>query len=372
MTNPTFGASAVRTFPAHPNLEHLKNEAKQRLEAIRLKAPRARLTEVQFQLAREYGYASWRELKADLDQRVPVANAIGNWIGFLSPDLRIALHVRNDGGVLAATMDSPDYGSFGFVPSDFTVSGGGLSLTLLKINVLYEAVWDATEDAWSGQWLQNGVALPLTLRRGVFPPAPTITGLDGIWEGLVPLDNPVRLIFHIRTDTHGTFASCDSPDRNGYNFPASSLNREGRKVAITMKTARILGDLSDDGKTIAAIFLQGNVDVPVILKRREPGAAILRLPDPPVVTVAPEILASYAGVYELSPGRLITITLEDGGLFAQLTHQSKYKIFAASSTEFFYRIVEARVTFQVGEDGYVPALHIYQNGRETLASRVAS
>jgi hypothetical protein len=64
--------------------------------------------------------------------------------------------------------------------------------------------------------------------------------------------------------------------------------------------------------------------------------------------------------------------LEDGALHAQLTHQSKYEIFAASSTEFFYRIVEARVVFQVGEDGYAPALRIYQNGRETLASRVTS
>ncbi len=362
----------MRTFPTRPNLEHLKNEAKQRLEAIRVKVPRARLTEVQFQLAREYGYASWRELKANLDQRVTGANVVGDWIGFLSPDLRVALHVRDNGGNLIATMDSPDYGSFGFSVQDFKINGDALSLTLLKINVLYEAAWDASTATWNGQWLQNGVALPLTLRRGVFPSNPIISGLDGVWEGLVALDNPIRLIFHIRTDTHGTFASCDSPDRNGYNFPASSLNREDRKVTIIMKTARITGDLGDDGKTISAIFSQGGIDAPVILKRREPGAAVLRLPDPPVIEVAPKILASYAGVYELSPGRLVTVTFDNGGLFAKLTHQPAYEIFAASQTEFFFRIVEARVVFKVEADGHVPVLTLHQNGRETQASRLLS
>jgi len=360
----------MRTFPVRPNLEHLKNEAKRRLESVRLAEPGIRLTDIQFQLAREYGYASWRELKADLDQRAAGQNAIGDWMGFLSPDLRIALHVHDNDGVLTATMDSPDYGRFGFAPSDFHVSGGNLSLTLLKINVRYEAVWDVAANAWSGQWRQNGVDLPLSLRRGVFQPAPTVIGLDGIWEGLMQLENPIRLIFHIRTDTHGTFASCDSPDRNGYNFPATSLSREDRKVAIIMKTARITGDLSDDDKTLSAVFMRGDLNVPVVLKRREPGAAILRLPDPPVVVVAAEILASYVGVYELSPGRLLTITFEDGRLHAQLTHQPAYEIFAASPTEFFYRVVEASVTFKVEADGQVPALIIHQNGRDTKALRI--
>lgn len=370
MTNPSFGASAVRTLPARPNLGYLKNQAKQRLEGARLTEPRARLTDIQFQLAREYGYASWRALKADLDQRAAGPNAIGDWIGFLSADLRVALHVRNDGDVLIATMDSPDYGSFGFAPSDFSVTGESLSLTLLKINVLYEATWDAATGEWRGQWLQNGVNLPLNLQRGVFPPAPTVTGLDGVWEGLLALDSPIRLIFHIRTDAHGTFASCDSPDRNGYYFPASSLSREDGQVVISMKTSRIVGELDDDGKVLKAIFSRGDLEASIVLKRREPGAAILRLTDPPVVDVAPEVLATYAGVYELSPGRLITLTAEGGRLYAQLTHQPKYEIFAVSQTEFFYRVVEARIRFEVQADGPVRALVIYQNGRETKAYRI--
>lgn len=57
----------VRALPAHPNLEHLKNEAKDRLRALRAADPAARLATAQFQVAREYGFASWRRLKAHVE-----------------------------------------------------------------------------------------------------------------------------------------------------------------------------------------------------------------------------------------------------------------------------------------------------------------
>jgi ankyrin repeat protein len=55
-------------LPAQPNLEHLKNEAKQRLKALRAQDPRAQLTGAQLAVARDYGFASWRALKAHVDE----------------------------------------------------------------------------------------------------------------------------------------------------------------------------------------------------------------------------------------------------------------------------------------------------------------
>lgn len=60
-------ASSARALPAQPSLEHLKNEAKQRLKALRAQHPRAQLTDAQLAVAREYGFASWRALKAHVD-----------------------------------------------------------------------------------------------------------------------------------------------------------------------------------------------------------------------------------------------------------------------------------------------------------------
>jgi ankyrin repeat protein len=56
-----------RKLPARPNLEHLRKEAKQRLKAMRAQDPAARLADAQLLIAREYGFASWRQLKAAID-----------------------------------------------------------------------------------------------------------------------------------------------------------------------------------------------------------------------------------------------------------------------------------------------------------------
>jgi ankyrin repeat protein len=56
-----------RPLPARPNLEHLRNEAKQRLKTLRTQDSAARLADAQRVIAREYGFASWRQLKAAVD-----------------------------------------------------------------------------------------------------------------------------------------------------------------------------------------------------------------------------------------------------------------------------------------------------------------
>jgi ankyrin repeat protein len=58
-----------RQLPARANLEHLRNEAKQRLKEIRTEHATAKLTDAQLLVAREYGFASWRQLKAAVDDR---------------------------------------------------------------------------------------------------------------------------------------------------------------------------------------------------------------------------------------------------------------------------------------------------------------
>jgi ankyrin repeat protein len=58
--------SAV-TLPARANLEHLRNEARQRLKTMRSESPAARLSEAQLLVARSYGFPSWRKLKSYVD-----------------------------------------------------------------------------------------------------------------------------------------------------------------------------------------------------------------------------------------------------------------------------------------------------------------
>jgi Ankyrin repeats (3 copies) len=61
LSNSSSGAS--RTLPKNPNLQHLKNQAKDLLRA----GSAASLADAQFQIARMYGFASWPKLKAHVE-----------------------------------------------------------------------------------------------------------------------------------------------------------------------------------------------------------------------------------------------------------------------------------------------------------------
>ncbi len=69
--DPSPSARRTRALPERPSLVHLKNEAKQRLKSLRQQNPQAKLAAVQLALAREYGFASWRQLKAHVDRSDP-------------------------------------------------------------------------------------------------------------------------------------------------------------------------------------------------------------------------------------------------------------------------------------------------------------
>ncbi len=63
------------TLPDRASLEYLRKVAKERLEALRRTKPDARLAEAQLAVAREYGFPSWRALKAEVERRREPARA---------------------------------------------------------------------------------------------------------------------------------------------------------------------------------------------------------------------------------------------------------------------------------------------------------
>jgi ankyrin repeat protein len=68
MTDETRGlAPAPRSLPDDPNLDWLRKQAKRMLAELRKANQAARLTDAQFDLARQYGFASWRALTAHVD-----------------------------------------------------------------------------------------------------------------------------------------------------------------------------------------------------------------------------------------------------------------------------------------------------------------
>jgi hypothetical protein len=56
-----------RELPPRPSLEHLKKQAKDRLEVLLQSDPKAQLADAQHDVARDYGFASWPKLKAHVE-----------------------------------------------------------------------------------------------------------------------------------------------------------------------------------------------------------------------------------------------------------------------------------------------------------------
>jgi serine-type D-Ala-D-Ala carboxypeptidase/endopeptidase len=95
---------------------------------------------------------------------------------------------------------------------------------------------------------------------------------------------------------------------------------------------------------------------------------------PPVVrkeiAVSPEVLERYVGKYDLAPNVVIAITREDARLFVQLTGQPKFELFASAEREFFLKVVDAQITFEMDADGRATRLILHQNGMHQPAKRV--
>jgi len=58
-----------RALPLLPHPDHLRKQAKARLAGLREKTPTTRLAEVQSVIAKEYGFANWGALQAEVTRR---------------------------------------------------------------------------------------------------------------------------------------------------------------------------------------------------------------------------------------------------------------------------------------------------------------
>jgi CubicO group peptidase (beta-lactamase class C family) len=89
------------------------------------------------------------------------------------------------------------------------------------------------------------------------------------------------------------------------------------------------------------------------------------------VIVAEELLQSYVGKYELSPGFILTVSKEGSQMKTQATGQSMVDIFPKSDTVFYLKVVEAQITFNKDENGTVKSLTLLQGGQEMTGEKLA-
>jgi hypothetical protein len=74
------------------------------------------------------------------------------------------------------------------------------------------------------------------------------------------------------------------------------------------------------------------------------------------------ILDDCAGFYQLEDSAVFTVTREGDHLLTRLTGQGSMPVYPQSPTEFFADVIDAQITFVVGERGPAKSLILHQRG----------
>ena len=101
------------------------------------------------------------------------------------------------------------------------------------------------------------------------------------------------------------------------------------------------------------------------------GAPLSKAPAPhTAIEVEAKVLESYVGRYQFTPKVFLTVTRYGNRLFAVISGQPIAEIFPETPTKFFWKVVDAQMTFEVGPDGRASGIVLHQSGRDAPAKRV--
>jgi CubicO group peptidase (beta-lactamase class C family)/ATP-dependent Clp protease adapter protein ClpS len=138
-------------------------------------------------------------------------------------------------------------------------------------------------------------------------------------------------------------------------FPESETNFVWKVVE-----ARVTFVKGTDGKVLKAVHHQNGMTI---------NAA--RLADKAETKVDPATYDAYVGKYDYGQGKAIMSVTRDGDhLYAQLTGQPKFEIYPSSPTEFFWKVVNAQVTFVKDAAGKTTRAVHHQGGATINAPKI--
>ena len=122
---------------------------------------------------------------------------------------------------------------------------------------------------------------------------------------------------------------------------------------------------SDNGGQLAAEILRT-----IAYERKWPDFAPRELPSRANISLSDDALHRYTGVYAMGPGVNTIVTLENGQLVSQMTHQQKLPLAPLSTNIFTPKVVDAQVEFPKDEQGPASQIVLHQNGRDMTAKRL--
>jgi CubicO group peptidase (beta-lactamase class C family) len=218
------------------------------------------------------------------------------------------------------------------------------------------ANWDIPTLAGAGALRSTAKDLLKFLAANLNPPKSNLgAAMQLTHQARHPAGSPdmdIGLCWHI-SKKYGAALVWHNGGTGGYHSFIGFDPQKKRAVVVLANSAKSIDDLG---------FHFLNPAYP--LARVEPAK------DRVAVALSPQVLDRYVGRYELAPGVFFSLRRESDRLMAQLTGQSYLQIFPESETEFFYKAVEAQITFVKDSQGRVTGLVLHQNGRDQNARKL--
>jgi serine-type D-Ala-D-Ala carboxypeptidase/endopeptidase len=87
--------------------------------------------------------------------------------------------------------------------------------------------------------------------------------------------------------------------------------------------------------------------------------------------VSPTVLDGYVGHYEMTATFIFSVTREGDQLFVQATGQPRSAIYSKTEKDFFYKVIDAQISFQTDPQGQTTGLVLHQGGRDQAAKRIS-
>jgi ankyrin repeat protein len=283
----------VAQLSEKPNLEWLRKQAKYRLRDLRTQFPKAQLAHAQFDLAKDFGFSSWRDLKAHVDA--------------LTVDGRMIVAAKNgDAKTLAALLDAhPDRMRLSVPPYDATLLHAG-ARHLDVVDLLLRRGFDPNarekgDNTYAMHWAAAAGALDVVKRLADAggdvighgdDHEMEVIGWASCWEGtLTPRHRAVRDFLVSRGAKHHIFSAVAIDDADEVRRivtanPTSLNSRQSRnennctalQFAVRFNRPRmvaLLVELGADplvvdgwGMPVAAYAQTADIDRPVMEKIR--------------------------------------------------------------------------------------------------------
>jgi Domain of unknown function (DUF3471) len=375
-SSPDGPASPRRQLPATPNLEQLKKQAKERLRDMREAEAAATLAQAQFALARDYGFASWRALKA------AVAQDLDRFTG----------HYRRDPNVIADSIFTITHKAGRL----FIQGVGGRKTPLVAVEPGVFALTD-TEETYRFEGDPGRPAQRVVIGEGFKTIEALRTDAGALREAeaalahaladqsrprtRVELDpatfvryvgtyvSPFGAVLEINQERNALFLSDngqapieilpEGADR--FFFPGSSTQisfrvRDGHAEALAVhQFGRVIICPRASGK--AAMEFVNTVER--IAAQESPRTHLI---------LSEERLKRYVGRYALDQNITLTITADGDRLFGALTGRSSAEMFAETEARFLTSEAD-RISFIEDATGRVDRAVLHQPGFDLVLMR---